>query len=104
MALSDKSLRQYLISSFLYSSSSTISTSHKSLGLDKTMLDVATPTSSNNSVSSLTRNFVILAPSEPGKIEMYSLAFYATCTTGSFLSFGLTHITITPLDLVKCNI
>ncbi|KAK7849584.1 mitochondrial phosphate carrier protein 3 [Quercus suber] len=104
MALSEKSLRQYLISSFLYSSSSTVSTSHKSLGLDKTMLGVATPASSNNSVSSSTRNFVVLAPSEPGKIEMYSLAFYAACTTDSILSFGLTDITITPLDLVKCNI
>jgi hypothetical protein len=48
--------------------------------------------------------FVIPAPSEPGKrIEMYSPAFYAACTAGGILSCGLTHMTVTPLDLVKCN-
>ena len=48
--------------------------------------------------------FVIPAPSEPGKrIEMYSPAFYAACTVGGILSCGLTHTTVTPLDLVKCN-
>ncbi|KQJ82869.1 mitochondrial phosphate carrier protein 3, mitochondrial [Brachypodium distachyon] len=44
------------------------------------------------------------APSEPsGKIEMYSPAFYAACTAGGIASCGLTHMTVTPLDLVKCN-
>ena len=48
--------------------------------------------------------FVVPAPSEPGKkIEMYSPAFYAACTAGGILSCGLTHMTVTPLDLVKCN-
>ena len=80
MAFSDKSLRQSLISSFLYSSSSIVSTLHKSFGLDNTMLGAATPASSNNGVSSPTRNFVIPALSEPGKIEMYSPTFYVACT------------------------
>ena len=61
MALSDKSSRQPLIPSFLYSSSSTVSTSHKSFGLDKTMLGAAAPASSNNGVSSPTRNFIVRA-------------------------------------------
>ena len=44
------------------------------------------------------------APSEPGRrIEMYSPAFYAACTAGGVASCGLTHMTVTPLDLVKCN-
>ncbi|KAM0895747.1 hypothetical protein ACQ4PT_023647 [Festuca glaucescens] len=44
------------------------------------------------------------SPSEPArKIEMYSPAFYAACTAGGIASCGLTHMTVTPLDLVKCN-
>uniref|UniRef100_A0A7N2KZA9 Uncharacterized protein n=1 Tax=Quercus lobata TaxID=97700 RepID=A0A7N2KZA9_QUELO len=105
MALSDKSSRQSLIPSFLYSSSSTLSTSHKSFGLDRTMLGAAAPAapSSNNGVSSPTRNFVVPAPSEPGKIEMYSPAFFAACGVSGGLSTGPTHMAVTPLDLVKCN-
>ncbi|PWZ34186.1 Mitochondrial phosphate carrier protein 3, mitochondrial [Zea mays] len=34
---------------------------------------------------------------------MYSPAFYAACTTGGIASCGLTHMAVTPLDLVKCN-
>ena len=92
-----------MISSFLYSSSYTVSTSQKSFNLDKTMLDATAPASSNNDVSSSTRNFVVPLPSEPSKIKMYSWAFYATYTAFGILSSGLTHMAITPLDLVKCN-
>lgn len=45
--------------------------------------------------------FVIASPKE--KIEMYSPAFYGACTIGGILSCGLTHMAVTPLDLVKCN-
>jgi hypothetical protein len=38
-----------------------------------------------------------------GKIEMYSPQFYAACTFGGIMSCGLTHMAVTPLDLVKCN-
>lgn len=38
-----------------------------------------------------------------GKVEMYSPQFYAACTVGGVLSCGLTHMAVTPLDLVKCN-
>ncbi|KAF9599338.1 hypothetical protein IFM89_036636 [Coptis chinensis] len=34
---------------------------------------------------------------------MYSPEFSAACTVGGILSCGLTHMAITPLDLVKCN-
>uniref|UniRef100_A0A803NHB2 Uncharacterized protein n=1 Tax=Cannabis sativa TaxID=3483 RepID=A0A803NHB2_CANSA len=48
--------------------------------------------------------FVVPSPVESGrKIKMYALAFYAACTVGGILSCGLTHMAITPLDLVKCN-
>ncbi|KAM3713214.1 hypothetical protein ACJW31_01G237500 [Castanea mollissima] len=110
MAFSDKSSRQSLIPSFLYSSSSTVSTSHKSFGLDRPMLGAAAAppaaaaaASSNNGVSSPTRNFVVPAPSEPGKIELYSPAFYAACFFGGGICTGPTHMAVTPLDLVKCN-
>nr|CAD1825114.1 unnamed protein product [Ananas comosus var. bracteatus] len=48
-------------------------------------------------------SFVIQAPKEPGKIEMYSPAYYAACAVGGMASCGLTHTAVTPLDLVKCN-
>lgn len=47
------------------------------------------------------RPFSIRAPNE--KIVMYSPAFYAACTAGGIASCGLTHMAVTPLDLVKCN-
>ena len=53
--------------------------------------------------SAVPKTFVVPAPSEPGKIAMYSPAFYAACTMGGILSCGLTHTAVTPLDLVKCN-
>lgn len=103
MALEDYS-RQSLIPSYFYSSASS-----KSLFLEK-MLNERVPSSSpslNLEVSAAaleSKNFMIESPSEPGqKIAMYSPAFYAACTAGGILSCGLTHMTVTPLDLVKCN-
>ncbi|KAM7280896.1 hypothetical protein ACFE04_008030 [Oxalis oulophora] len=50
------------------------------------------------------KKFLVAAPVESSKkIEMYSPAFYAACTAGGILSCGLTHMAVTPLDLVKCN-
>ena len=37
------------------------------------------------------------------KIQLYSKEYYGTCTIGGILSCGLTHMAVTPLDLVKCN-
>ncbi|XBI31258.1 hypothetical protein VPH35_054851 [Triticum aestivum] len=47
------------------------------------------------------RPFSVHGPNE--KIIMYSAAFCATCSIGGIDSCGLTHMAITPLDLVKCN-
>ncbi|KAI9687332.1 MAG: Mitochondrial phosphate carrier protein 3, mitochondrial [Bathelium mastoideum] len=43
------------------------------------------------------------AQSAAGKIELYSPKYYAACTFGGLLACGLTHTTVTPLDLVKCR-
>ncbi|XP_047981401.1 mitochondrial phosphate carrier protein 3, mitochondrial [Salvia hispanica] len=88
--------RQSLIPSYLYSSSFT----SKPLNLHKMASPSSTPAAAASSPSG---GFMIQAPSEPGKIEMYSSQFYAACTVGGILSCGLTHMAVTPLDLVKCN-
>ncbi|KAB1199813.1 Mitochondrial phosphate carrier protein 3, mitochondrial [Morella rubra] len=102
MALSEKTSRQSLIPSFLYSSAA----SPKTLALEKTMLgsDLSTGLSADTERSASWRNVVVPSPSEPSKkIELYSPQFYAACTAGGILSCGLTHMAVTPLDLVKCN-
>jgi solute carrier family 25 phosphate transporter 3 len=48
-------------------------------------------------------SFMIPAPAEKKKIELYSPEFYRACTIGGILSCGLTHTAVTPLDVVKCN-
>lgn len=91
--------RQSLIPTFLYSSAA--SSPKKVLGLN----DVLNKKHKSlfPSANGASRSFVVPAPNEPGKIEMYSPAFYAACTAGGILSCGLTHMAVTPLDLVKCN-
>lgn len=59
--------------------------------------------SSSPSPSTQKRGFVIPAPSEQRKIAMFSPAYYGACTAGGIFSCGLTHMAVTPLDLVKCN-
>jgi solute carrier family 25 phosphate transporter 3 len=49
------------------------------------------------------KQFMIPAPAEKKKIELYSPEFYRACTIGGILSCGLTHTAVTPLDVVKCN-
>ncbi|CAN6805928.1 unnamed protein product [Brassica oleracea var. botrytis] len=102
-----------LIPSFLYSSSS----SPRSLLLDQVLNSNSnaafassnlekspSPSPAKTTTMVSRKNFLIASPTEPGKgIEMYSPAFYAACTVGGILSCGLTHMTVTPLDLVKCN-
>ncbi|OMO85512.1 hypothetical protein CCACVL1_10136 [Corchorus capsularis] len=106
MALISDSSKQSLIPSFLYSSSA------KSFSLDRLLNANTTTTNSAfadapaavSSPSIKSRSFMIPSPNEPGKkIEMYSAEFYAACTFGGILSCGLTHMAVTPLDLVKCN-
>ncbi|RWR86948.1 mitochondrial phosphate carrier protein 3, mitochondrial [Cinnamomum micranthum f. kanehirae] len=101
MDFSDGS-RQSLIPSFLYSSSSEILDLRKILNRKSSFSKYPSPSASISSNGS-SKAFVVPAPSEPGKIEMYSPAFYAACTVGGILSCGPTHTAVTPMDLVKCN-
>jgi len=52
------------------------------------------------SASSVTERRPVVAHAP---IEMHSPSFYAACCMGGILSCGLTHMMVTPLDLVKCN-
>lgn len=50
------------------------------------------------------RLLTIPSPKEGGgNIKMYSPAYYAACAVGGNLCCGITHMAVTPLDLVKCN-
>ncbi|XP_052181384.1 mitochondrial phosphate carrier protein 2, mitochondrial-like [Diospyros lotus] len=94
--------RKSLIPSFLYSAASP---SAKLVDLPEPSA-LRSPMSSSVAISpSLPKkSFVVPAPSEPfGKIQMFSPAFYAACTTGGMLCCGLTHTAVTPLDVIKCN-
>ncbi|KAL8139996.1 hypothetical protein V2J09_006017 [Rumex salicifolius] len=101
MAVSENP-RQSLMPSFLYSSRSL------NLGLSQLAAhkesSARLPLAPPENGMSKTSSFVIPAPSEPSKkIAMYSPEFYAACTAGGIFSCGLTHMAVTPLDLVKCN-
>ncbi|XP_031380523.1 mitochondrial phosphate carrier protein 3, mitochondrial-like [Punica granatum] len=101
MALPDTP-RGSLIPSFLYTSSTS-----RTVALEKLLAPSSEPAaSSRDSVPyPVQKSFVVPSPNEPAKkkIEMYSPEFYAACTAGGILSCGLTHMAVTPLDLVKCN-
>ncbi|CAI0446728.1 unnamed protein product, partial [Linum tenue] len=100
MAVSDHRHHRSLIPSFVYSSP--VST-NKLFGLNDSASQKSTSNASSVSGDGGTalQRFAIPAPSE--KIAMYSPAFYAACTAGGIFSCGLTHMAVTPLDLVKCN-
>lgn len=49
------------------------------------------------------QQFMISTSQEGGKIVVGSSEFYAACAMGGILSCGLTHLAVTPLDIVKCN-
>ncbi|KAG6530130.1 mitochondrial phosphate carrier protein 3, mitochondrial-like isoform X1 [Zingiber officinale] len=53
--------------------------------------------------SQLRGSFFYEPSREPREIEMHSPLYYAACTLGGIASCGLTHMAVTPLDLVKCN-
>ncbi|KAL9331169.1 hypothetical protein ACSQ67_000779 [Phaseolus vulgaris] len=101
MDFSDSSSgRNSLIPSFLYSSSSKTLPLHRML--HSTAVSAAAPSPPPANLDAGSRGLMIPSPSESRKIELYSPAFYAACTAGGILSCGLTHMTVTPLDLVKC--
>ncbi|KAJ6672177.1 PHOSPHATE TRANSPORTER [Salix viminalis] len=90
---------QSLIPSFLYSSS--VGSGYNGGVPQFLQQSKLSPPSNSCDHGVLSKNFVIPAPSE--KIEMFSPAYYLACTAGGVFSCGLTHMTVTPLDLVKCN-
>jgi solute carrier family 25 (mitochondrial phosphate transporter), member 3 len=96
MALSDRS-RESLLPSFLYSSAAR-SFTVAGAGAARLPVSALAPAAAGGAAGV---PISIQAPKE--KIEMYSPAFYAACTAGGIASCGLTHMTVTPLDLVKCN-
>ncbi|KAL8042686.1 hypothetical protein ABFX02_09G069400 [Erythranthe guttata] len=105
MAFPENPSRQSLIPSYLYSyplnSSRAVNTEHNSMrGVSGRPSDSSASPPSRAAGTS--RNFVIPAPKE-SRVELFSPAYYAACTAGGILSCGLTHMTVTPLDLVKCN-
>ncbi|XP_047149673.1 mitochondrial phosphate carrier protein 3, mitochondrial-like [Vigna umbellata] len=104
MAPSDQS-RHSLVPEFLYSSKIQSHLSNNTNhGLP--LLPSSSSIASHSSSSSLpaqggAKSPVILSPKE--KIRMFSPAYYAACSAGGVFSCGLTHMAVTPLDLVKCN-
>ncbi|KAG6524506.1 mitochondrial phosphate carrier protein 3, mitochondrial-like [Zingiber officinale] len=76
------------------------------LGMDRMVLGRSAAASLPKAVPSGTASMgsvVARSPNEPGKIKLYSPTFYAACTAAGIASCGLTHMAVTPLDLVKCN-
>jgi solute carrier family 25 phosphate transporter 3 len=100
MAVSESS-RNALLPSFLYAvpvAAGSTTTTSAAAGLGGRRL--VTPSGAASTGPAVWAH----SPSEQArKIEMYSPAFYAACTAGGIASCGLTHMTVTPLDLVKCN-
>ncbi|KAJ4850156.1 Mitochondrial phosphate carrier protein 3, mitochondrial [Turnera subulata] len=106
--LSSVTCSQTLIPSFLYSTSpsskgplldhntSVLSPSH-GVVLHQSPL-ASKPT---NGIGGASRNFVVAAPKE--RIELYSPRFYLACTAAGMSSTGLTHLAVTPFDVLKCN-
>ncbi|KAK4264562.1 hypothetical protein QN277_025721 [Acacia crassicarpa] len=92
--------RHSLVPEFLYSSpSSSKSLFHLSKLMKKN--HGLSPTTSSSSSVAPGRSFMIPSPNE--KIELFSPRFYAACGIGGALCTGPTHMGVTPLDVVKCN-
>ncbi|KAK9080575.1 hypothetical protein SSX86_000333 [Deinandra increscens subsp. villosa] len=91
--------RNSMIPSFLYSSSLKNGFNFDQVTANRRKSTDLVPASSD----AAKRRFLVAAPSEPGKIELFSPAYYAACTAGGTLACGITHTAITPLDVVKCN-
>lgn len=109
MVQAESATRHSVIPGFLYCPASAAVGTTRSLVFDGLLLarDGGAPASLPSSSSPELPNdgspaqFLVPAPKE--KIELYSPQFYAACTAGGIASCGLTHMAVTPLDLVKCN-
>jgi solute carrier family 25 (mitochondrial phosphate transporter), member 3 len=107
MALFDQSSRHSLVPGYLYSSNA-LSSHLDTFSINNSNINHAgLPTSSSHSSSprphDYTRKNVPMIPSPNEGIRMFSPAYYAACSAGGVFSCGLTHMAVTPLDLVKCN-
>nr|XP_016472619.1 PREDICTED: mitochondrial phosphate carrier protein 3, mitochondrial-like [Nicotiana tabacum] len=102
MAYTHNSSRKPLIPTFLYG---TASSSSSPFSVYRNVITDLENHDMNTSSSAMAKKpFVVPAPKESsGKIEMFSPGYYAACTFGGVMSCGLTHMAVTPLDLVKCN-
>lgn len=101
--LPDSATRRSLIPSFLYSTT-TSSTVDRLLHARKAAdaaASILPPPAGAAAPASAPSVFPIDAPRE--KIELYSPRYYGACTLGGIASCGITHMAVTPLDLVKCN-
>nr|XP_043607941.1 mitochondrial phosphate carrier protein 3, mitochondrial-like isoform X1 [Erigeron canadensis] len=96
-------LKESMIPSYLYSSKFKTGFSNDHLVSNKGNSSKSTSFLSSEMDPVEKRGFVVAAPSEPGKIKMFSPAYYAACTIGGTLACGTTHTAVTPLDVVKCN-
>lgn len=67
----------------------------------------AVPVSTMSSTASIPQRTAVAfsaAEAPPKKkIEMHSKDYYVACAIGGWMSCGLTHMMVTPLDVVKCN-
>jgi len=45
---------------------------------------------------------VLTTASESAKVQLNSPKYYVLCAVGGFLSCGIVHALVTPIDLVKC--
>lgn len=96
-------LRQSLIPSSVYSCSLQNRFDFEKLLSNQRRSSGSSLSSVSESPDVVSRGFVVQAPSEPGKIKMFSPAYYAACTVGGSLCCWITHTAVTPLDVVKCN-
>lgn len=85
----------------LFSSSRSVSTAWATMGLRPSKPEVeeaAVP----EAVSAASMKISAASAAE-SKIQLYTPAYYQTCALGGVASCGLTHLAVTPLDVVKCN-
>lgn len=56
-------------------------------------------------ISAAASSFMIPSFSEPAGfgIDLYSTKYFLTCAVGGMLCCGVTHCSMTPVDVVKCN-
>ncbi len=86
---------------FTFGSSSAVSTVLATMTKQR---DQSTaPTSVKAVASGMSANVVAASAAEGSAIKLYTPAYYWACAAGGVASCGLTHMGVTPLDVVKCN-